>query len=283
MKQLITILGIFLSVLIVPNTSFSMEVISVSRYASHAKFHKKLFYKRKIKHFYNSKAKAPYLVPVHNKAIQDLPVTKSKLPYKSFYFIRHGSTDWNRNMLAQGPMDLPLNQMGTEQVRTQANTNANFSMIITSKLKRCYQTAEILASYIPNISIILEEGINERHFGDWSKCKAAVEKLIEEAPPGPSFFQSIQPKIELLLPDNAEKLEDFDQRIVSTISQLLNKYNKESLLFVGHGCVRLALEKNMEINSNTASYLEYGKILQYTVDKRKQKWDIIPIPSYKPI
>ncbi len=34
------------------------------------------------------------------------------LPNKSFYFIRHGETDWNKRHIIMGSIDIPLNDLG---------------------------------------------------------------------------------------------------------------------------------------------------------------------------
>lgn len=34
---------------------------------------------------------------------------------KTFYFLKHGVTDWNKEMLYRGPLDLSLNSAGSQQ------------------------------------------------------------------------------------------------------------------------------------------------------------------------
>lgn len=70
------------------------------------------------------------------------------------YFARHGRTDANANSPISGEIDEPLNSEGTIQANDLAELlgDVHFDAIITSPLKRAYQTAEIVDKY-HNISI----------------------------------------------------------------------------------------------------------------------------------
>ena len=64
---------------------------------------------------------------------------------KTIYFIRHGQTELNRLNIVQGSgVDSELNDYGRQQARSFFNyyQNLNFDVIITSALKRTYQTVE---------------------------------------------------------------------------------------------------------------------------------------------
>ena len=41
------------------------------------------------------------------------------------YFIRHGQTDWNKDMRMQGQSDIPLNENGRESAIEAGKTLAN--------------------------------------------------------------------------------------------------------------------------------------------------------------
>ncbi len=104
------------------------------------------------------------------------------------YLIRHGQTDWNvEPARCQGWADVPLNEDGREQARTQARTLAGrgIGLIVTSHLLRARQTAEIIraelearersngAAVCPGppepdgVPLLVDERLAETRRGDW--------------------------------------------------------------------------------------------------------------------
>ena len=64
---------------------------------------------------------------------------------KTIYFLRHGQTELNRLQIVQGSgVDSELNDYGREQAIAFYNyyQNLDFDLVITSALKRTYQTVE---------------------------------------------------------------------------------------------------------------------------------------------
>ena len=62
------------------------------------------------------------------------------------YFIRHGQTDWNKDMRMQGQSDIPLNENGRESAIEAGKTLANthIDLAFSSPLKRAKETAELV-------------------------------------------------------------------------------------------------------------------------------------------
>ena len=88
------------------------------------------------------------------------------------YLLRHGETDWNKKRLLQGHTDIPLNEIGKEQVDdTVCKLRAlgvRMDAIVSSPLKRARETAQIAAHRLdyPKEKIVVEELLIERGFGE---------------------------------------------------------------------------------------------------------------------
>lgn len=81
--------------------------------------------------------------------------------------IRHGETDWNSSGRLQGCEDIELNDAGREQAHKLAHylRREPWDVIISSPLKRAYETAVIIASFLSLQDIIVIEGLKERNYG----------------------------------------------------------------------------------------------------------------------
>ena len=79
--------------------------------------------------------------------------------------VRHGETDFNRQKRYCGTTDIPLNHAGREDAMLVANklTGVNFDVIISSKLIRAVETAQVLLNN--GARLIQSELCNERNYG----------------------------------------------------------------------------------------------------------------------
>lgn len=86
---------------------------------------------------------------------------------KSFYFIRHGETDWNKDHKRMGQIDIPLNEKGIEQAHAAAKTliDINFTSIVASPLRRSMETAHIIAA---------SKSIHIHTFDEFKECSWGV-------------------------------------------------------------------------------------------------------------
>lgn len=78
--------------------------------------------------------------------------------------IRHGETDFNRQKRYAGLLDVPLNAKGIRDCRIISDFLVDsVDLVVTSKLKRSIQTANIFAEN--KMSIVESHLCNERNFG----------------------------------------------------------------------------------------------------------------------
>ncbi len=152
----------------------------------------------------------------------------TNLSLKSFYFIRHGETDWNYRNIIMGQTDIPLNKRGIEQAIEARSLlkNIHIGSIYTSPLKRAVQTAEIVNQAL-KYPINLSEGLKERNWGEKE---------------GKTHNISLTAITDLKLPKGAEKWEDFELRTLLTIQQILNSSLIPPLI-VAHGGIFVVLAK----------------------------------------
>lgn len=85
---------------------------------------------------------------------------------KTILLFRHGETDWNREGLIQGHLDVPLNERGREQSILLQTPLARWGTqaILSSDLSRARETAEI-AARILKIPVHTHPGLREIHLG----------------------------------------------------------------------------------------------------------------------
>ena len=77
--------------------------------------------------------------------------------------VRHGETEWSRELKHTGRTDLPLTERGEEQARVvgEALRGRQFALVLSSPLRRALDTAR-LANFEPE----LREELAEWHYGD---------------------------------------------------------------------------------------------------------------------
>lgn len=81
---------------------------------------------------------------------------------------RHGRTAWNIAGRVQGQTDIPLDEVGEEQVVPAAARLVSLkpSLLVSSDLRRASQTAAALAD-LTGLSVELDARLRERDFGPW--------------------------------------------------------------------------------------------------------------------
>ncbi len=86
----------------------------------------------------------------------------------SWYLVRHGETEWNRNGRIQGHSDVPLNDSGRRQAKTLATRFANceFSAVYSSDLARATETARAIVGDA-DMPVFTDPDLREFSYGEW--------------------------------------------------------------------------------------------------------------------
>jgi probable phosphoglycerate mutase len=89
-------------------------------------------------------------------------------------FVRHGETDWNRELRFQGQKDVPLNEHGRRQAARNGRALAGILAagdwrLVASPLGRTVETMRILlaAAGQPERPFTTDPVLMEAHYGDW--------------------------------------------------------------------------------------------------------------------
>ena len=139
-----------------------------------------------------------------------------KLMRKPFILIRHGETEFNKNHLIGGKTDVPLTEKGKEQAKSAREIVAKYQYdaIITTPLLRAKETADIL---FPNLPKEIISDLRERDWGNFEGESQQFQPPYEETPP------------------NGEAWQDFCERVVSALNDILNRY--DSPIIIAHSGV----------------------------------------------
>lgn len=189
------------------------------------------------------------------------------------YLIRHGETDWNIENRTQGcGNDLPLNLKGLEQARAVAQKLKDMpaDVLYSSDLKRAYQTA-LEISKSTGLDIHVTDKLREMNFGCWEGLTTNEIRLKY----GSIYSIWTSKPIDVNIPEG-ESIIMLQQRMVSSVNEIINCHRGKNIIIVSHGmCLKVLLLSvlNMDISlynrirlDNTGiSIIEYGGSKPYLV------------------
>jgi broad specificity phosphatase PhoE len=198
---------------------------------------------------------------------------------RAFFFLRHGVSDWNKDMLVLGPQNLNINYKGKSQVEQSAEVlqGHNITCIFTSPLQRCLDTAQMISVRLGNIPVTIVNELEERNFGDWSKIRDKAEALVANAPEGPAFFRYVKDEIEKILPEDAESVTEFENRTRFTLNKLLDSTQNISgyPLIISHGCFKEAFKKYMGNIQGTDKPKLFTQLIFFNFKDDERIWELI--------
>lgn len=150
-----------------------------------------------------------------------------------FLFIRHGETDFNRQLRFQGHIDVALNATGHEQARRMAAALAAqpFDLLISSDLRRTRETAAPLEGQ-RNHAALLQPGLREQGFGVLEGLDAhGVQTQHPDL-----WTKWLRHDADYALPEG-ESARQFHARVLRTVRELAAAHEGRTLAVVTHGGV----------------------------------------------
>lgn len=153
--------------------------------------------------------------------------------------IRHGETDWNRELRFQGHVDVPLNATGHEQARRLAERLAAEKLVVDhlvcSDLIRTQQTATpSLLVLLPQLQIhtLTDASLREQSFGDVDGKRVDDVKL-EHAD---AWAQWLRFEADYGMP-GGETTRQFHTRVMDAVRRIAQQYQGQKVMVVTHGGV----------------------------------------------
>ena len=147
--------------------------------------------------------------------------------------IRHGETDWNRELRFQGQVDAPLNAVGHEQARRVAERLAGEAVdhLLCSDLLRTRQTARP-ASLRLDLDSVSDAALREQDFGVVDGLR--VEEIKARYPD--AWAQWVRFGADHAF-ERGESTRDFHARAMGAVRRLVAAHAQQTLVVVTHGGV----------------------------------------------
>ncbi|MDA0306059.1 MAG: histidine phosphatase family protein [Proteobacteria bacterium] len=157
------------------------------------------------------------------------------LDQKSFYFLRHGQTDWNKERRLQGSNDIPLNATGIDQAHGAKDLLAEtpITTICCSPMNRARKTAEIVNEVL-NCPLVFIDELRECSFGE-NEGTLLSDENYEDVLRGAGGW-------------GGEVYEEFLDRAISGINQALS--HPGPVLIVCHGGIYWSLLVNARLEQD---------------------------------
>jgi len=146
---------------------------------------------------------------------------------KTLYLMRHGQTFFNQEGLVQGACDSPLTELGQDQAH-QAGTylkerGIRFGQLYSSTQEQASDTLELVSGRTDYTRL---KGIKEWNFGLF---EAQPERLQPKFRPGATSFE------DLFVPYGGEGVDQVGERMLVTLTEVMEQAGAEPVLAVSHG------------------------------------------------
>lgn len=151
--------------------------------------------------------------------------------------LRHGETDWNRELRFQGQVDVPLNAVGHAQAERLAQRLAGEPVhhLVSSDLVRTRQTAQpIVRQLLPTLVLdtVTDAMLREQNFGSVDGMRVAdIRAQHADVWDGWTQFQA-----DFVIP-GGESTRQFHARVMAAVQRLVKAHPGQTLVVVTHGGV----------------------------------------------
>lgn len=142
---------------------------------------------------------------------------------QTLYLMRHGETLFNQLGKIQGQCDSPLTENGIAQAKLAASyfDAQPLDHVYSSPLERCVDTTELVLH--GRLDYQRDRGLKEMYFGSY---EAESKALL---PKSPLDYQTF------FVPFGGESTDAVQQRLVQTLTKIMNRPDHQHVLAVSHG------------------------------------------------
>lgn len=144
---------------------------------------------------------------------------------------RHGETPGNRDRLALGRLDVPLNDTGLAQARALARflERTPLVAVYSSPLQRARKTAEEIAEP-HNLGVVVEEGLTEMDVGEMDGH--TIQDMLKLHA---DFLKGwMGPEAGDLRMPGGETLQEVQDRAWEVVERLIERHERDAICAVSH-------------------------------------------------
>jgi broad specificity phosphatase PhoE len=153
------------------------------------------------------------------------------------YLVRHGQTEWNRELRFRGRADIPLDEQGRKQASAIAGALADkeINAIYTSPLRRSVETALPVAAAFHLQSTTLQ-GFIDIDYGQWEGLAyGEVKKRY------PDLYREWEERPDVVTFPAGESLEEVRERSFSAFMEVVAENPGKSILIIPHRVINKVL------------------------------------------
>ncbi len=151
--------------------------------------------------------------------------------------VRHGQTDWNREGIFRGRIDVSLNAAGVREAEVigEKLRGTDPDAVCSSPLSRARRTAEAIACHF-GLPVQTHEGLQDINYGEWQG------RTPEEARSGwPTDVDAWYNSPQSVRIPSGETLDEVRARAMAAVLEIAGSHEGETVVAVAHTVVNRAI------------------------------------------
>jgi broad specificity phosphatase PhoE len=182
--------------------------------------------------------------------------------------VRHGETVGQSSIRYYGATDLPLSELGREQMRRVAEAlgQERFDAVFSSRLRRSAEAAELIAGGRAPVRAVA--GFDEVNFGRWEGWTR--EEIAERDPDNYRMWQQRPPDFRY---PGGDSRPEFEARVWNAARDLIDDAAHGPVLMVLHrGVIAVILTKLLRLSPERRAGLDVDLGSIHVVRREEGRW-----------